>query len=214
MAMRRANATQLITSEEHAHGNDIASLSIDRIGYRGDVLAALSDAADGPQLTVYVPPIDWTVPAPELFQPEVFTLNATRRRSTLSGRRDNPDPAAHQRRTRVALFVLARAVPVLPLAGAVSAAQHPTGPHRHEERLRGAVPSRPAAGADRRVSRGAPGASAHRAEIGGPGPLAQRAAGALPRPAAREGSVSADCHRGQLQTDRQAAELSLQPQLA
>jgi hypothetical protein len=38
----------------------------------------LSDAADGPQLTVYVPPIDWTVPAPELFQPEVFTLNATR----------------------------------------------------------------------------------------------------------------------------------------
>jgi hypothetical protein len=38
----------------------------------------LSDAADGPQLTVYVPPIDWTVPAPELFQPEVFTLNAMR----------------------------------------------------------------------------------------------------------------------------------------
>jgi transposase len=73
-----ANATQLIASEEHAHGNDVESLSIDRIGYRGDVLAALSDAADGPQLTVYVPPIDWTVPAPELFQPEVFTLNATR----------------------------------------------------------------------------------------------------------------------------------------
>jgi transposase len=73
-----ANATQLIASEEHVHGNDVASLSIDRIGYRGDVLAELSDAADGPQLTVYVPPIDWTVPAPELFQPEVFTLNATR----------------------------------------------------------------------------------------------------------------------------------------
>jgi transposase len=73
-----ANATQLIAAEEYAHGNDVASLSIDRIGYRGDVLAELSDTVDGPQLTVYVPPIDWTVPAPELFQPEVFTLNATR----------------------------------------------------------------------------------------------------------------------------------------
>jgi len=73
-----ANATQLIAREESAHGNDVASLSIDRIGYRGDVLAALSEAVDGPQLTVYVPPIDWTVPAPELFQPEVFTLNAAR----------------------------------------------------------------------------------------------------------------------------------------
>jgi hypothetical protein len=73
-----ANATQLLASEEHAHGNDGASLSIDRMGYRGDGLAALSDAADGPQLTVYVPPIDWTGPAPEVFQPEVFTLNETR----------------------------------------------------------------------------------------------------------------------------------------
>ena len=73
-----ANATQLIASEEHAHGNDVASLSIDRIGYRGDVLAELSDAPEGPQLLVYVPPIDWIPPAPELFQPDVFTLNDTR----------------------------------------------------------------------------------------------------------------------------------------
>ena len=73
-----ANATQLIAREEQAHGNDIASLSIDRIGYRGDVLAELSEATDGPQLTVYVPPIDWTVPAPELFQPDAFTLNDAR----------------------------------------------------------------------------------------------------------------------------------------
>jgi Transposase DDE domain len=70
-----ANATQLLAREEQAHGNDVASLSIDRIGYRGDVLAVLSDTADGPQVTVYVPPIDWVSPAPELFQPEVFTLN-------------------------------------------------------------------------------------------------------------------------------------------
>src|SRR5262249_62048748 len=45
-----ANATHLIMSEEHVHGNDIASLSIDRIGYRGDLLATLSDNANGPQL--------------------------------------------------------------------------------------------------------------------------------------------------------------------
>jgi transposase len=70
-----ANATKLIASEEHTHGNDIAALSVDRSGYRGDVLAELSEAADGPQLTVYVPPIDWLPPAPELFQPDVFTLN-------------------------------------------------------------------------------------------------------------------------------------------
>jgi len=70
-----ANAKHLIASEEQAQGNDIVSLSVDRIGYRGDVLAALSEEADGPQLTVYVPPIDWTPPAPELFQPEAFALS-------------------------------------------------------------------------------------------------------------------------------------------
>jgi transposase len=73
-----ANATSLITSEEHAHGNDIASLSIDRIGFRGDLLAQLSEAANGPQLTVYVPPLDWLPPAPELFQPAAFLLNDAR----------------------------------------------------------------------------------------------------------------------------------------
>jgi transposase len=73
-----AKATQLIAREEQAHGNDIASLSMDRIGYRGEVLAELSDAAEGPQLIVDVPPIDWTVSAPELFHPEVFTLNEAR----------------------------------------------------------------------------------------------------------------------------------------
>lgn len=73
-----ANATSLITSEEQAHGNDIASLSIDRIGFRGDLLAQLSEAANGPQLTVYVPPLDWLPSAPELFQPAAFTLNDAR----------------------------------------------------------------------------------------------------------------------------------------
>jgi IS5 family transposase len=70
-----ANAKALIASEEAAQRNDIASLSIDRIGYRGDVLAEVSDAEEGPQLTVYVPPIDWRVSNPELFPPAAFTLN-------------------------------------------------------------------------------------------------------------------------------------------
>jgi len=70
-----ANAKHLIASEEQAQGNDIVSLSLDRIGYRGDVLAELSDDANGPQLTVYVPPIDWTPPAAELFQPAAFLRN-------------------------------------------------------------------------------------------------------------------------------------------
>ena len=29
----------------------------------------MSDDVNGPQLTVYVPPLDWLPPAPELFQP-------------------------------------------------------------------------------------------------------------------------------------------------
>jgi transposase len=70
-----ANAKSLIMSEEQAQGNDIDSLSLDRIGYRGDVLAELSEDAQGPQLTVYVPPIDWTPPASELFQSTAFTFD-------------------------------------------------------------------------------------------------------------------------------------------
>ncbi len=80
-----ANAKHLIASEEQAQGNDIGSLSIDRIGYPGDVLAALSDDAQGPQLTVYVAPIDWTPPASELFQSTVFTLNEAETESRCPG---------------------------------------------------------------------------------------------------------------------------------
>jgi len=73
-----ANATPLIMSEERAHGTDSASLSIDRLGVRGDLLATLRDDANGPHLTVYVPPLAWIPPAPELFQPAAFTLNDAR----------------------------------------------------------------------------------------------------------------------------------------
>ena len=51
-----ANAQALIESEEAAHGSHIESLSSDGIGFNGAVLKALSDDADGPQLTVFVPP--------------------------------------------------------------------------------------------------------------------------------------------------------------
>ena len=69
------NACALIESEQAAHGNDIESLSIDAVGYNGPVLKALCEDADGPQLTVYVPPKpDWSA-TPELYQPEDFRLN-------------------------------------------------------------------------------------------------------------------------------------------
>jgi len=47
-----ANAKPLSASAEHAPGNALVSLSVDRIGYGGDVLAALRDETDGPHLTV------------------------------------------------------------------------------------------------------------------------------------------------------------------
>jgi transposase len=74
-ANEAANAKNLIESEEAAHGNDIESLSIDAVGYNGPVLKALSDEAEGPQLTVYVvPQPDWSA-TPDLYQPEDFKLN-------------------------------------------------------------------------------------------------------------------------------------------
>jgi hypothetical protein len=69
------NAAALIAQEEQAQGNDIAALSLDSIGFNGAVLQALSEAPDGPQVTVYVPPKpDWS-PTPELLQARDFTLN-------------------------------------------------------------------------------------------------------------------------------------------
>lgn len=69
------NAQALLAQEETAQGNDIAALSIDRIGFNGAVLQALSDDPDGPQVTVYVPPKPAWSPTPDLFQPPDFTLN-------------------------------------------------------------------------------------------------------------------------------------------
>ncbi len=65
----------MIEQEERAYSNSIESLSIDAIGFNGALLKALSNDADGPQVTVFVPPKpDWT-PTPGLYQAEDFQLN-------------------------------------------------------------------------------------------------------------------------------------------
>lgn len=93
-----ANAQSLIENEEARHGNDIESLSIDAIGYNGAVLKALSDDADGPQVTVYVPPKEQPPRYPELFQPDAFRLNEAgdeltcpNQQTTLTRHRDRLD---------------------------------------------------------------------------------------------------------------------------
>jgi IS5 family transposase len=68
-----ANASRLIAQEEQAQGNDIETLSIDGIGFRGDLIEQWSDP-EGLNLEVIVPP---TEPAPAGgFPPEAFALDA------------------------------------------------------------------------------------------------------------------------------------------
>ncbi len=66
-----ANAARLIEQEEQAQGNAVAALSIDGIGFRGDVLRTLQDP-QGLGLEVYVPP------APASADPEHFPAEAFR----------------------------------------------------------------------------------------------------------------------------------------
>jgi len=65
------NATALIESEERAHGNDIAAISIDGIGFRGDVLEALGGPG-GPGVQVYVPAHEWPGREVGTYGPEAF----------------------------------------------------------------------------------------------------------------------------------------------
>lgn len=50
-----ANAIALLEREEAVHGNDVAAISIDGIGFNGPVLRGL-EAEEGPHVDVYVPP--------------------------------------------------------------------------------------------------------------------------------------------------------------
>jgi transposase len=68
-----ANATALIQQEEQAQGNDIEALSIDGVGFRGDLIDQWTDP-NGLNLEVIVPP---TEPSPAAgFPPESFQLDA------------------------------------------------------------------------------------------------------------------------------------------
>ena len=69
-----ADAKALIDSEEQAHGNDIKAISIDGVGFRGDVLEALSGPG-GPELEVFVPAHEWPGRRAGTYGPEAFVLS-------------------------------------------------------------------------------------------------------------------------------------------
>ena len=79
-----ANAKELIASEEAAHGNNVEAISIDGIGYRGDVLEALSGPG-GPELEVWVPVREWSGRAEGTFGPEAFELSEDGEQVTCPG---------------------------------------------------------------------------------------------------------------------------------
>ncbi len=68
-----ADAVQLLRQEEQAHGNDVAALSIDGAGYRGELLRELTDP-EGLNVEVFVPPTE-RIPL-TVFGPEAFTVSA------------------------------------------------------------------------------------------------------------------------------------------
>jgi transposase len=70
------NAEKLLESEEKAHGNDIAELSIDKIGFNGEVLHTLADP-EGLAVTVYVPPFEHSHKS-KGFKPRDFLLDETK----------------------------------------------------------------------------------------------------------------------------------------
>jgi len=78
-----ADAAHLIRQEEAAHGNDVAALSIDGAGYRGEVLRELTDP-EGLELEVFTPPTERV--ALTVFGPDDFTLgqDPTTGRATLT----------------------------------------------------------------------------------------------------------------------------------
>jgi len=72
-----ADAAALLATEEAAHGNRVQAVSLDGIGFRGDVLRELSDP-QGLAVAVYVPVWDWSSQASGFFQPTDFRLDRTR----------------------------------------------------------------------------------------------------------------------------------------
>lgn len=68
-----ADAVTLIAQEEQAHGNNVEALSIDGIGFRGELLREWSDPS-GLNLEVFVPPSPLPEPTGR-FTPDDFTLD-------------------------------------------------------------------------------------------------------------------------------------------
>jgi transposase len=66
------DALTLLQREEQAHGNDVQALSMDKAGFHGEALRALTEPG-GPQVEVYVPAKE--VPATDCFAAERFSLD-------------------------------------------------------------------------------------------------------------------------------------------
>lgn len=79
-----ANTKTLIEAEESAQGNHVQGVSLDSIGFRGEVLRQLT-AEGGPQVEVFVPPYTHESLNPELYQPSDFQLNETKDEVTCPG---------------------------------------------------------------------------------------------------------------------------------
>jgi transposase len=76
-----ANTGPLIRQEEQAQGNDVAAVSQDGAGYRGEVLRDLTDP-QGLNLEVFTPPSE--PPPAKGFPPERFTLTVINGQETLT----------------------------------------------------------------------------------------------------------------------------------
>jgi transposase len=70
-----ANAAHLVKQEQQAQGNRVEALSIDGIGFVGEVLRELKDP-NGLGLVVYVPPREWTQAGHPYFAAADFHLTA------------------------------------------------------------------------------------------------------------------------------------------
>lgn len=76
-----ADARTLIEAEQRAHGNQVEALSIDSVGFQGEVLRDLNDPTDL-NLTVYVPPHSQGIQDTPYFKPIDFQLSADGARLT------------------------------------------------------------------------------------------------------------------------------------
>jgi transposase len=88
-----ANAAPLIRREEAAHCNKVKALSIDGVGFRGDVLQELTEP-NGLALEVFVPPIPEQ--KTEQFPASAFTLSADGRALTCPAGQTTTQRQRHQ----------------------------------------------------------------------------------------------------------------------